>query len=108
MPKKLRSCLRLAAALCTLALVAAALRPEAPDDNPEKPIRVAIVGLVHGHIQGFLSSLPKNTNFELVAVVEPDTALAQRYATRFHLDSKLFFTDTDRMLDQQHTAAVLV
>src|SRR6202140_30367 len=105
MPKKLHSCLRLAAALCTLAIVPAQLHAQ---DNKDKPIRVAIVGLVHGHIQGFLGSLPKNSKFELVAVVEPDTALAQRYATRFHLDSKLFFTDTDRMLDQQHPDAVLV
>jgi glucose-fructose oxidoreductase len=106
MPKKLRSCLRLAAAVCTLALVPAQLHAQSTDKN--KPIRVAIVGLVHGHIQGFLGSLPKNTKFELVAVVEPDTALAQRYATKFHLDSKLFYTDTDRMLDQQHPDAVLV
>jgi glucose-fructose oxidoreductase len=102
MLKKLRSRLQLATALCTLALAPAQLHAA------DAPIRVAIVGLVHGHIQGFLSNLPENHSFDLVAIVEPDTALAHRYAAKFHLDSKLFYTDTDRMLEQQHPDAVLV
>lgn len=76
--------------------------------SPDKPIRVAIVGLVHGHVRGFLSALPKNTNAQLVAVVEPDTALAQRYSSLYHLDSKLLYTDMERMLTEQHPDAVLV
>ena len=72
------------------------------------PIRVAIVGLVHGHVKGFLSALPSNPNATLVAIVEPDTALAAQYATEYHLDKKLFYTDTGTMLDQQHPDAVLV
>jgi glucose-fructose oxidoreductase len=102
MLKKLRLRLQLATALCAFALAPAQLHAE------DAPIRVAIVGLVHGHIQGFLSNLPQNRSFDLVAIVEPDTALAQRYAAKFHLDSKLFYTDTDRMLEQQHPDAVLV
>jgi len=102
MLKQLRSRLQFAAALCTLAIAPAQLHAA------DAPIRVAIVGLVHGHIQGFLSSLPQNHSFQLVAIVEPDTTLAQRYAAKFHLDSKLFYTDTDRMLEQQHPDAVLV
>lgn len=72
------------------------------------PIRVAIVGLVHGHVQGFLSALPNNHNAQLVAIVEPDKALAQSYANRYHLAPSLFFTDTEQMLNQQHPDAVLV
>ena len=72
------------------------------------PIRVAIVGLVHGHIQGFLGALQTNSNATLVGIVEPDTALAQRYATKYHLDQKLFYTDLDEMLVKQHPDAVLV
>ncbi len=73
-----------------------------------RPIRVAIVGLVHGHVLGFLGALPKNSNATLVAIVEPDQALAHRYAERFHLDPKLFFTDLEPMLTQVHPDAVLV
>ena len=75
---------------------------------PEKPIRVAIVGLVHGHVQGFLGALPNNKSASLVAIVEPDTALAEKYAQRYHLAHSLFYTDTETMLAQQHPDAVLV
>lgn len=76
--------------------------------TPGAPIRVAIVGLVHGHVKGFLNSLPKNTNASLVAIVEPDTVLAQSYAAHYHLDTKLFYTALEPMMEQQHPDAVLV
>jgi predicted dehydrogenase len=74
----------------------------------EEPIRVAIVGLVHGHVKGFLSALPKNENATLVAIVEPQKALAEEYATKYHLDPKLFYTDLELMFKEQHPDAVLV
>ncbi len=82
--------------------------PAANAADPGTPIRVVVIGLVHGHAQGLLSSIPKNHGVELVGIAEPDTALAARYATQFHLDQKLFFTDTGKMLDQTHPDAALV
>jgi glucose-fructose oxidoreductase len=72
------------------------------------PIRVAIVGLVHGHVKGFLTALPKNNAATLVAIVEPQEALARDYATQYKLDSKLFYTDLEKMFNEQHPDAVLV
>ena len=57
------------------------------------PIRVAIVGLTHGHVKGFLHSLPNSTSAKLVAIVEPNAALAKQYADQYHLDQSLFYTD---------------
>lgn len=74
----------------------------------DKPIRVAIVGLVHGHAKGFLRALPGNESATLVAIVEPQEALAKEYAAKFGLDAKLFYTDLERMLAEQHPDAVLV
>src|SRR6201996_2138792 len=74
----------------------------------ESPVRVAIIGLVHGHAQGLLSSLPNNTNVQLVGIAEPDTKLAEHYEQQFHLDHKLFFTDADKMLTETHPQAALV
>jgi predicted dehydrogenase len=74
----------------------------------DKPVRVAIVGLVHDHAMGLFGPLAKNPNVQLVAIVESDPALIQRYSTRFHLDSKLFYSNLDGMLEQQHPDAVLV
>ena len=74
----------------------------------EAPIRVALVGLVHGHAKGFLRALPGNDSATLVAIVEPREDLAKEYAAKFGLDSKLFYTDLERMLVDQHPDAVLV
>jgi glucose-fructose oxidoreductase len=74
----------------------------------EPPIRVAIVGLVHGHVKGFLAALPGNQAATLVAIVEPQEALAKDYAAKYHLDAKLFYTDLEKMLAEQHPDAVLV
>jgi glucose-fructose oxidoreductase len=74
----------------------------------EPPIRVAIVGLVHGHVRGFLAALPGNQAATLVAIVEPQEALAKEYAAKYRLDAKLFYTDLEKMLVEQHPDAVLV
>src|SRR3981081_4484976 len=74
----------------------------------EGPIRVALVGLVHGHAKGFLRALPGNDSATLVAVVEPREDLAREYAAKFGLDAKLFYTDLERMLTEVHPDAVLV
>jgi len=72
------------------------------------PVRVAIVGLVHGHALGLMGTLPKNKNVQLVGIAEPNKEVAAQYEKRFHLDHSLFYTDTDAMLNAQHPAAVLV
>jgi predicted dehydrogenase len=72
------------------------------------PIRVVIVGLVHDHARGLFGPLSKNTNVQLVGVAEPDKALQDKYAALFHLDSKLFYTDMNEMMDKLHPDAVLV
>jgi predicted dehydrogenase len=74
----------------------------------QSAIRVAIVGLVHGHVKGFLGALAKNESARLVAIVEPEVSLAQKYASEYHLDSRLFYTDTERMIAEQHPDAILV
>src|SRR5258706_9447928 len=92
------------AAICGFALLLFSANAE----GAEVPIRVALVGLVHGHAKGFLRSLPGNNSATLVAIVEPSEALAKEYAAKFGLDSKLFYTDLERMLTEKHPDAVLV
>jgi predicted dehydrogenase len=94
--------------LASLFLLAILATPAINAQPANKPIRVAIVGLVHGHVKGFLAALPKNTNAQLVAIVEPNTALAQQYAAQYHLPQSLFDTDLEHMLTTQHPDAVLV
>jgi predicted dehydrogenase len=73
-----------------------------------KPIRVVIVGLVHGHVKGFLRDLPKSKDATLVAIVEPDKELAAKYEKQYALDHALFHTDLEETLNATHPDAVLV
>ena len=91
-------------ALLLTVLLSTALYAQSPDS----PVRVAIVGLVHDHVRGFLGPLRNNPHAQLVAIVEPDRALAARYAAEFHLDPALFYTDLEAMLSARHPEAVLV
>ncbi len=72
------------------------------------PIRVAIVGLVHGHVQGFLHNLPTHPEITLVGISEPDATLRQRYIDRTHLPTNLFFPTEAAMLASTHPQAILV
>jgi glucose-fructose oxidoreductase len=76
--------------------------------HAQTPVRVAIVGLVHGHVAGFLPQLPKHPEVQLVGVSDPDPALRQKYAAEFHLDPKIFFPSEEAMIDATHPQAVLV
>jgi glucose-fructose oxidoreductase len=76
--------------------------------NSPQPLRVAIVGLEHGHVSGFLKQFPKQHEVELVGIVDADTALSHRYAEQFHLDSSLFYAQLDAMIAARHPQALLV
>jgi glucose-fructose oxidoreductase len=72
------------------------------------PLRVGIVGLVHGHVQGFLQQSLHSPAIEIVGIAEPDGQLASQYATRYGFDRSLLFPDLEQMLAQAHPQAVLV
>lgn len=71
-------------------------------------IRVAIVGLVHGHVHGFLRSLPDHPEIQLVGISEPDAALRKHYEEQTHLPASLFFPSEATMLKATHPQAILV
>ena len=54
------------------------------------PVRLAIVGLVHDHVRGFIPSLAVHPEVQLVGIVEPDQKLGEEIAAQFHLDPALF------------------
>ena len=93
--------------LCLFALFVCAI-VALPAHAAGAPIRVSIVGLVHGHVKGFLHALPSNTSAKLVAIVEPDTVLAAQYQKQYKLDPALFHTDLEEMLSTEKPDAVLV
>lgn len=103
----MRKLFRTLAFFASAILCTAAYLPSAQAQQ-QQPVRVAIVGLVHGHVHGFLQNLPKSQAAQLVAIVEPNKELAQKYATQYHLDPRLFYTDLEPTLQAQKPDAVLV
>jgi predicted dehydrogenase len=72
------------------------------------PLRVGIVGLVHGHVHGFLQQSLHSSDIAIVAVVEPDKQLLAQNAKRYGFASSLLFSDLEEMLQKAHPQAVLV
>src|SRR5207244_545051 len=79
---------------------------QSPDAPPGKPLRLAIAGLVHGHVDGFLRAVHNRTDVQIVGVFEPDKALQHKYAQKYGLAEALFFTDLASMLDRAKPEAV--
>lgn len=100
MPKSLRTLL--------LALFAATLQAQ----QPKPPIRVAIVGLEHGHVDGFLNSFFSNpadhANVIIAGIADPDAALRDKYEQKYKLPHLIFFSTEDEMLQDTRPQAILV
>jgi predicted dehydrogenase len=72
------------------------------------PLRVGIVGLVHGHVHGFLDSFQHSPEIDIVGVTDPDRQLLTQAASRYGFDQSMLFTSLEEMLDKTHPQAVLV
>ena len=71
----------------------------------QAPVRIAIAGLSHGHVDWIFNRTDKK-DILLTGIYEPNKALAEKYAARYKLDKGLFFTDMDKMLDKVKPQAV--
>jgi scyllo-inositol 2-dehydrogenase (NADP+) len=90
-----------ACVLATLLLPAHAQQVPAP-----APLRLAIAGLVHGHVTGFLRAAQARQDVQIVGVFDPDTTLQRKYAQRYGLADAVLFTDLATMLDRAKPEAV--
>ncbi|HWG21314.1 MAG TPA: Gfo/Idh/MocA family oxidoreductase [Terracidiphilus sp.] len=73
-----------------------------------QPLRVAIVGLEHGHVEGFLAALPHHQDVELVGIADADSALLAKYQQKYNLPASLLFTSEAGMIEARRPQAVLV
>jgi len=72
------------------------------------PLKIAIVGLEHGHVAGFLSQLSKHQDVRLVGISDADPSLCQKYGKQFSLSDDLFFKTEANMIERARPDAVLV
>jgi predicted dehydrogenase len=98
-----------------LLLLAAGLPPAAAAQTPAPiapapatgPVRVAIAGLVHGHVGGFMRQLQgRAADMELVGVYEPDAGLRKAFGERYKIAEDRLFASLDELLLKAKPEAV--
>jgi predicted dehydrogenase len=99
-----------ASALCAfLSLTVVLGNPLAGRCQPSPPpLRVAIVGLEHGHVEGFLGALPQHSDVQLVGIADSDPALFAKYQKKYGLGEALYYRSEATMIEKTHPQAVLV
>lgn len=73
----------------------------------EKPLRLAVAGLSHGHLWEVLSRLDRG-DFEIVGVTDKNVELWQNKILKEKVAEDLFFQDLGEMLDKTKPEAVIV
>jgi predicted dehydrogenase len=94
--------------LALLSTLLAVTLSSAQTEPTKPPLRVGIVGLVHGHVHGFLGQSLHSPEIEIVGIAEPDHQLLAAAAARYGFGPTLLFTDLEDMLQKAHPQAVLV
>src|SRR5262245_46011828 len=85
-------------------IVLAVLPPARAQETP--PLRLAIAGLVHGHVGGFLRGAQGRSDVQIAGVFDPDAALLRSYGERYNIPEAARFTDLKAMLDRVKPDAV--
>lgn len=80
-------------------------RVDAAETDPP-PVHLAIYGLVHDHVKGFLPNVLKCKDVQLVGIVEPNHDLAMRIAASFHLNTNLIHATLEELLAHTNVDAV--
>ncbi len=72
------------------------------------PLRIVVVGLVHGHAEGLLWNANNRDDIELVGIYEPNKDLFDRLASKYNIDPALRYDDLGAMLDETKPEAASV
>jgi predicted dehydrogenase len=78
----------------------------APRAQAPPPLRLAIAGLVHGHVSGFLRAAQGRKDVEIVGLFDSDPALLRKYAERYKLADTVLFTELASMIDGAKPEAI--
>lgn len=70
------------------------------------PLRLGVVGMVHGHVHGFLGARPYD-DVQLVGFAESDTAVAAEVADQYDLDEDRVYLSLSSMLEAERLDAVV-
>ena len=79
-----------------------------PNVESRPPLRVGIVGLVHGHVHGFLDQSRHSPEIQIVGIAEPDAELLSNAAKRYGFPREQLFSTLEDMIAKAHPQAMLV
>lgn len=92
--------------LLALYLLGLTAVPAFSGESNKPPVRIAIIGLVHTHVRGFLPQALTNRDVQVVGVVEPDQALVAQAVQRWQLNTNLFYASLGDLLAKTNVQAV--
>lgn len=80
-------------------MMTAAFKPGIYAQRPaqEKPLRIGIAGLTHGHVHWVLRAVQQG-DVELAGIAEQNTELAGRLMKQYNIDPSLLYADIQEML----------
>ncbi|HZL12160.1 MAG TPA: Gfo/Idh/MocA family oxidoreductase [Prolixibacteraceae bacterium] len=87
-------------------LLAGFISIQAASADPQKPIRLAVAGMTHGHIS-FILGRPNKGDFDLVGVFETNLVLANQLSEKYNFPANLIYTNLEKMLDELKPEAVV-
>jgi predicted dehydrogenase len=73
----------------------------------DRPLRVVLAGLVHGHAGGLLRRIQGRTDIEIAGVAEAKREVCERYAKQFSLPLEIFGDRLEAVLDARRPDAVM-
>jgi len=79
-----------------------------PAQAEPAPLRLAVVGLEHGHVRGFLDRLKGRSDVQLAAIVDSDSTLLEAYRDRSGLARERCHTSLEAMLEAVRPEAVAI
>jgi len=82
-----------------LILLVMTVKFESNAQSAQKPIRLAVAGMTHGHISFILGRKDKG-DFELAGFYEPNRELAIKLSKQYHFDTLLIYSNLGEMLDK--------
>ena len=75
------------------------------DTAKHKPLRVAVVGLVHDHVNWILGRENKG-DIEIVGIAEPSLSLAEKYSKKYGYDMNIVYNTIEEMIGKTKPEAV--
>ena len=76
------------------------------DTATKKPLRVAVVGLVHAHVHWILGR-EKKDDIEIVGIAEPNRQLAEAYSKQHEYNMNIVYSSMEEMIEKTKPEAVL-